>query len=95
MIKRQLFDAEDANIDLTGASVRFHMRAPDGTLKIDAAAVIDGAPTSGVARYNWVAADTDTAGCFISEWEVTYVSGAIETFPNDSHETITIFEDLA
>lgn len=57
--------------DLTGSSVRFKMRDPrSNALKVDALAVIVSAP-AGTVRYDWAAADVDTAGLFDVWWEVT------------------------
>jgi len=86
-------DASGAAIDISGATVRFHMLDTDGNTVVDAAAVI-ASGSGGVARYDWVAADTDVAGGFRGEFEVTYADGTIETFPNTSYIPIRIYEDL-
>lgn len=83
-------------VDLTGADVVFNMRASDRTMKISRAPAVivieSGTPT---VRYDWQTGDTDTAGQFLFEFEVTYSSGAIETFRNDGYDTVLIREDLA
>ena len=76
-------------VDLTGATVRFHM----GDV-IDAPAIIVNA-TGGVVRYDWATGDTDVAGSYRAEFEVTFVDGRIETFPNDTSIGVIIREDLA
>jgi len=76
-------------VDLTEATVKFHM----GDV-VDAAAVVSGALT-GVVRYDWDAEDTETAGSFPAEFEVTFSDGTIETFPNDGYLTIEIQSELA
>lgn len=86
-------DADGVAIDITGASVRFHMKDKDGNTVVDAAASI-GVAASGEVYYAWQAADTDIAGSFKGEFEVTYSGGAIETFPNDGYIPIRIYEDL-
>lgn len=61
-------------IDLTGATVRFQMRAP-GTdvLEVDGAAAIVGSATAGVVRYTWATGDTDTVGVYLAWFQVTYL----------------------
>ncbi len=81
-------------VDLTGATVRFHMKDSSGAIKVDAAATIKTA-NPGVVQYDFTAADTDTEGTFTAEFEVTYGDGSIETFPNDGYITVVIKADLA
>lgn len=88
-----LKDATDTAVNLTAASVRIHMRDVAGSLKIDSAVEIINAQ-NGVIRYDWLAADTDTAGTYYVEFEVTYTDGAIETFPNTGKEVVIIQPEL-
>ena len=76
-------------VDLTGASVAFHM---DGV--INSAAVITDA-AGGSVRYDWAAADTATAGSYRAEFQVTFSDGSIETFPNSGYFYVNIAEELA
>ncbi|MDX1810435.1 MAG: BppU family phage baseplate upper protein [Gammaproteobacteria bacterium] len=86
---------DGVSVDITGATVRFHMtKKGETTPKVDALATnVDEA--SGKVKYEWNAADTDTKGVFRGEFEVTYSDGSIETFPNNSYIPINIYEDLA
>lgn len=95
-IQATLTDSSDpaVAVNLAGASVRFVMRdKATQTEKTDAVATIVTA-ASGIVKYQWVAADTDTAGAYQAEWEVTFAGGAVETFPNYKHMNIKIFEDI-
>lgn len=90
-----LKDGNDNLIDLTSATVRFHMR-PIGstTVTVDAAAVVVN-EDQGAVKYVWDAADTDTVGSYQAEFEVTYYDGSIETFPNDGYIRVEITDDIA
>jgi hypothetical protein len=83
-------------VDLTGAaSVKFTMTLIGGsTPKVNAAAVVVSA-ASGVVRYDWVAADTDTIGDYYGEWQVLWTAGSKpQTFPSSGYHTISIQADL-
>ena len=88
-----LTDANSVPVNVSGATVRFHMEDVVGTLKVDAEmAIPDG--INGVVQYDWQAGDTDTAGTYYVEFEVTYNDGAVETFPNNNKEVIIIRPEL-
>jgi hypothetical protein len=90
-----LQDADGDAVNITAASVRFHLR-PIGsqTVTVDEAATIVTA-LDGLVRYDWQAADTDTIGSYQAEFEVTYEDGTVETFPNDGYIRVEIISDIA
>lgn len=92
-LQATLKDYADVVISLIGASVRFHMKDLSGSIVIDAPMTITNA-SGGVVRYNWQAADTDTAGTYSAEFEVTYSDLSIETFPNTDNIAIVITAEL-
>ncbi len=70
--------------DLTGAAVRFRMRAEhSAALKVDAAAVLV-TPAAGAVRYDWAAGDLDTAGRYRAWWQVTFGNGRVQDTPEFS-----------
>lgn len=88
---------QPTTINLTSATVVFNMRNKStGTVKINrgAATVVTatGSPTLG---YLWLAADTDTAGVYEGEFEVTYADTTKQTFPADGFITIVVTPDIA
>jgi uncharacterized protein YfaS (alpha-2-macroglobulin family) len=88
-----LKDADSNPIDLTGANVRFHMKAIGGAIKVDAAmTIVD--QNNGTVRYDWNTGDTDTVGTYEVEFEVTYSDGAIETFPNKGSLALNVTKEL-
>lgn len=99
-IKSQLVNDDGEPIDLSSNglqpadSVDFHMIADDGTVTVDAPATFDD-KANGIVSYSWQTGDTDTTGTYDAEFEVTYQSGAIETFPNSSDILVVIEDDLA
>lgn len=89
-----LSDASGASIDLSGSSARFHMKKYGASnLKIDASADITD-EDGGRVEYTWSSGDTDEAGTYYGEIEITYGDNAVETFPNSGYFTIIIQEDL-
>ena len=91
-----LYALSPTSVVLTGATVRFNMRLKGGAVKVNrAAAVIVTATGTPTVRYDWSAADVDTAGFYEAEFEVTYSGGAAETFPNGDYIQVNITADIA
>lgn len=92
-----LEDFAGAKVNLSQATgVRFHLVTSDGlfTTKVNAAAAITDVANGGVS-YTWQSADTSTPGAYYGEWEVTFVSGQVETYPNDGYISIRITRQAA
>jgi len=88
-----LKDSSLVVVNLTGATVRFHMKSVDGTLKVDASMTVTSA-LGGVCQYNWQAGDTDTVGTYYVEFEVTYADASVETFPNNGSKAVKVVREL-
>jgi len=81
--------------DLTGGSVVFNMRnAETGVVKVSrsAAILVDG-PT-GKLRYEWEAADLDTAGIYEADFEITISSRKL-TVPTNGYIQVSVLDDIA
>ena len=85
---------EPATVVLTGATVRFQMRARNGAVLMDVAALVVTATGTPTVEYSWQAGDTATAGLYEAEFRVTYADGKIETFPNDGFIPVRVNEDV-
>lgn len=91
----QLLDGSKQIINLTGASVRFHMKIAGGsTVAVDGAATISNA-TEGRVQYEWASGDTTTAANYQGEFEVTYPNGTVETFPNSGYIVVRVIPEIA
>ncbi len=66
--------------DLTGASAKFIMIKPDGTVKVNSSALISD-PANKKVRYDWASGETGEPGDFYGEFEVTYADGTKQSFP--------------
>lgn len=87
-------------VDLSSAdTVRFIMEDKYEQIVVDAdnntgnVSIVDAA--AGEVEYGFSAADTETVGTYKAEWEVTYDTGAVETFPTGGKITIEVFEEIA
>lgn len=95
VISATLTDDEGAAVDLTNATVDFHMAEPrGGQTVVDASATIVDA-ANGDVEYQWASSDTSKAGRYRAEFQVTYSDGDVETFPNVGYETVFIDEQIA
>jgi len=103
-IQSTLRDGNGVAVDVTGAAIQFKMKMREPVrgrggltrlvgLKVDAAgAIVNG--TGGIVNYTWIAGDTDAPGTYDAEWEVTFASGLVESFPRPGFITVTIEGDL-
>jgi hypothetical protein len=88
----------DGYIDLTGCTVKLvmslAMTGSTPTPKVNAAATVTDT-LGGAVSYSWGATDTDTAGLYVAEWEVTFAGGIKRTFPENDYLYVNITPDLA
>lgn len=81
-------------VNLTDASVRFHMRRyGEETVLIDEPASV--VSIAGIVEYPWIVADTDEVGKYEGEFEVTYSDDTIETFPSNGYIRIDVVKAIA
>jgi hypothetical protein len=93
----KVVDANKNAVDLSGAIIVCTMKdTSDGTLKINRQSsgitISDQDLTPGEFNYQWQAGDTDTAGKYLIEFEITPVSAGKYTIPsNDIKEPAYVY----
>ena len=92
-LQATLKDASQTPVDLTGATVMFHMKSLEDIVKVDQEMTITDAK-NGVAQYDWQLGDTDTVGIYYVEFEVTYADASVETFPNNGNKSLKVVREL-
>jgi hypothetical protein len=78
--------------DLVGCTLRFLMKTQDGSAPpVAQTAVINPDATF---SYDPIAADVANIAKYQQEWEVTYPTGKILTYPNNGYNVVKIIADL-
>lgn len=99
-IEYTLQDSNNNAIDITGHNeVEFHMvelESRETVVNDDTNGnVVVSDAENGRVKYEWTAEDTAESGLYLAEWEVTYADNTVETFPNNDHIVVWIFDELA
>lgn len=81
------------SVILTGAAVSFRYRPVGDEAWVTRSASIVTETETPTVGYDWIAADTATAGFYEAEFVVTYSDDTVETFPNSSFIDIEIVGD--
>ena len=87
-----LQDANGVAVDLSDATVNFYMGNINGNVADSIATIVDA--EAGQVRYDWVALDTSDSGMYQAEFEVVFIGGTKETFPNNDYISVVIKPDL-
>jgi hypothetical protein len=84
-------------INITGATVVLNMRLqPGGAVKVNGGAMgAVGSAVNGRAKYSWTASDTDTAGIYEAEIQITFSNGKIRTVPPKGYFIVDVSDDVA
>jgi len=84
-----------APVPLSGVTeARFFMRRRTKPYKhVNALGNITDAP-NGKVEYQPLAADVEQAGVFEQEWQITFASGLLLTFPNNGYNIVNILRDI-
>ena len=91
-----LTDANDAAVNLTGATVAFSMRVePAGAIKLSAVSANVTNSEAGQVSYSWVTGNTDTPADYEAEFQVTFAGGTIQTFPGRNWIFVHVIDDIA
>lgn len=82
-------------INLTGATNQVLILKPIGggaAQRLSTGTTILSA-AGGRIKHAWVAGETATAGSFFAEWEVTWPSSRVQTFPTEGTFSVVIEQD--
>ena len=90
-----ILEDENGAVNLDSSTIVFNMWDENKTLKVNRASVTIVSATQGRVKYSFDPADTDTAGTYQGEFEVTFSDSTVTTFPNDSYIPIRIVDDIA
>lgn len=87
---------DETPVDLTNAAATRLLISNLAGLKVDQPMVklTQVGDTLGQVEYAWQAGDTDTAGTFNAEVEVTWPGGARQTFPANGYFRVRVTKDL-
>lgn len=90
-----LVDSDGQTPNLSSSTVMFHMMDINTgtTITISTCSILD-SPNAQVT-YAWAAADTTSPLECYAQFEVTYPSGLVQSFPNDHKILIHITDDIA
>jgi hypothetical protein len=92
-LEATLKDRDGNAVNLTGASVQFHLATTRYKNIVDATGTLVNA-SEGKVKYEWQADDTSQHGDFFAEFEVTYADSTVETFPNDGYISVEVKRHL-
>lgn len=93
----RFLDEDGDPIDLTDCTITYSLRnVLTLLLKVNRAAALaeDQLLHPGQAFYQFLAADVDTVGVYIEQWELVYPSTQKETFPVGIEQYVHIEEDI-
>jgi hypothetical protein len=92
-----LLDGRGNPVSLVAATVKFKMMDQAGTVIVNATAAADPnqVANTGHVSYNWAIGDLDTEGVYLAEWEVTFLNGTVETFPNKDYDVVRVTKEIA
>ena len=84
-------------INITGATVVLNTRLrPGGAVKVNGGTMgAVGDAVKGRAKYSWTASDTNTAGIYEWEIQITFSNGKIRTIPPKGHFLLEVTDDIA
>lgn len=89
---RATFYDSAGRLDLTGCAVKATMVDDDRVKKVDGVVATVTDATKGEVEYRWVAGDTDTAGDYYIEFEVTS-GGKPFTMPSSFRAKVVIVDE--
>jgi hypothetical protein len=94
LLESVLTDGDGNPANLTGATVRLKaVNTETEAVEVDTVASIH-SNTGGVVRYQVMASEFDTVGLYQMEWEVTFPTGIVLTFPSEEFDYVKVSAGL-
>lgn len=85
-----------APVEAFGAEVRLHLHGLTIVDDRDLTGATDPLAESGnVVYYDWTTDDTQLAGYYSAEWQLTFGDGRVQTFPNIGVFLVQVVEQVA
>jgi len=88
-----ILDDDGDVINLTDATVAFHMNTSVGVSKVESAGKLVVA-SEGTVKYEWAVGDLDTVGTYTAEFQITFSDASVLTAPNSGYMTIVVIAEL-
>jgi hypothetical protein len=95
LIESQLVNENSSPTNLTGATVRIKaVNTETNAVEVDDVATVAVPATSGVVRYQTLVGQFDEVGLYRMEWEATFPTGPILTFPSEEFDYVKVTPGL-
>lgn len=95
LIESLLSNLDGNVVNLTSATVRLKAVNVDTEVtEIDVAASVMSPATSGIVRYQSQVGEFDEVGLYKMEWEVTFPSGPVLTYPSEDFDYVKVTPGL-
>lgn len=93
-LQASLKNPDGTAVDLTNANVDIRIAKARGGGNIESGNAFTTDANNGVIEYDLAQVNTDNDGRYRVEFEVTYIDGSVETFPNKGYHTLMVGRNM-